>query len=181
MREEPGAWSAPAKGFHWLAAILIIGMLGLGLTMTHWIADSGQRFDLYQLHKSFGFCVLAVMLLRSLWRLLERTPTPPAAMPRWQHRLAQAMHLALYLAVFGMIATGWLNVSTSPLPLPTHFFGLFTVPNIARPDANLSLLAATIHAWLAYLIIALVVIHVAAALKHHFFDRDNVLRRMLPF
>ncbi len=178
---EKRGWSAPARAFHWLAALLILTMLGLGLTMTHVVTDSGVRFDLYQNHKSLGFCVLAVMLLRTLWRLFDRAPAPPEAMPRWQHWLAQAAHLALYLAAFGMIFSGWLNVSTSPLPLPTRFFGLFTIPNIARPNMTLSMTARMVHATVAWALIGLIVLHVAAALKHHLIDRDNVLKRMLPF
>lgn len=174
-------WSAPAKAFHWLGALLILTMLGLGLSMTHLVTDSGARFDLYQNHKSLGFCVLAVMLARALWRIFEQAPAAPPAMPRWQQWLARLAHGALYLAAFGMIVSGWLNVSTSPLPLPTRFFGLFTVPNIARPNMALSMTAKTVHATLAWALIALIVLHVIAALKHHLIDRDDVLKRMLPF
>ncbi len=180
-QEAPQRWSRPAIAFHWLAATLIVAMLAIGLMMTHAITSSGLRFDLYQFHKSLGFCVLAVMLCRALWRLLDQAPAPVPGMSAWQARLAQAMHGALYLTVFGMILAGWLNVSTTPLPLPTRFFGLFTVPNIARPNAGLSMQAATVHAWLAYLLIGLIALHAAAALKHHLIDRDGVLRRMLPF
>src|SRR5271165_1629954 len=134
--------------------------------MIHGGFDAATTFDLYQLHKSFGFVVLALTATRLGGRAAF---TAPAAAPSalWEQRLA---------AFFA----GWLVVSTSPLPIPTKFFNLFVIPNIAGPDGALFARATLAHALMAYAIAALVALHIAGALKHHWIVRDDVLTRMLP-
>jgi len=180
-REQPRRWHGAVITLHWIGATLVLGMLMLGYSMTRLIDGPGLRFDAYQLHKSFGFCVLAVTLLRLPVRLLTGRPAWPPHMPRWQRRLAAGTQGALYLLILTMIGAGWLRVSTSPLPLPTRFFGLFTIPDIAARGAALSQAAATVHATAAKLLIALLVLHVAGALRHVLAPDGQLPGRMLPF
>jgi cytochrome b561 len=141
--------------------------------------DAAVTFDLYQWHKSLGFAVLALTAPRLAARFVGSSP-PAQASPRWERRLAACTQASLYVLMIAAILSGWLVVSTSPLPVPTRFFDLFVIPNIAPPDPSLFAGAALAHKLAAWAIAALVVLHVAGALKHHFVDGDDVLRRMLP-
>ena len=181
MRNSGGRWGYVAKALHWSAAALIITMLGLGLTMVHGGLGSGAKFETYQLHKEIGFFVLAVMLVRGLWRMANSSPAFPAAMRPWARQLARAFHLSFYILIAAMIASGWLMVSASPLPFPTHLPGGFIVPNLTGPNTLLEARSKLIHEVLSKLLIAAIGVHIAAALKHHFVDKDRVLLRMLPF
>ncbi len=141
--------------------------------------SAATTFDLFQWHKSLGFAALAVTLARLAARAATLAPPKPRS-PPWERRLSAGVQALLYAITLVAIGSGWLIVSTSPLPIPTRFFGLFVVPNIAAPNAA-TFAAATLAHWLAALAIAgLVALHVAGALKHAFIDRDDVLRRMLP-
>ena len=142
--------------------------------------SAATAFDLYQSHKSLGFVALALTAARLAVRL--RSTAPRAASrprdgnggsPRSSRRRSTRLTL---VAIFA----GWLVVSTSPLPIPTRFFDLFVIPDIARPDAALFAAATFAHAVAAWAIAGLVALHVAGALKHHWLDRDDVLTRMLP-
>ncbi|MGH6853712.1 MAG: cytochrome b, partial [Methylocella sp.] len=165
-------WGGGAKILHWAAAALIFAMLGLGLTMVHAKMSSGAKFEAYQLHKATGFLVLAVTLARGVWRMASSPPAPPDRMRRWERLLARTLHLALYVLILAMIASGWLMVSGSPLPIPIHLpFGV-TVPNLTGPNALLEARAKFTHEVLSKLLIAAIALHVVAALKHHFIDHD---------
>jgi cytochrome b561 len=152
-----------------------------GLTMVHGDLGAGAKFEAYQLHKSTGFLVLAVMLVRGLWRIANPPPAPPAGTRPWKRRLARALHRGFYVLIAAMIASGWLMVSASPLPLPARLPGGFVVPNLTGPNALLEARTKFVHEVVSKLLIAAIGLHVAAALKHHFADKDTVLRRMLPF
>ena len=176
---RPERWGATAIALHWLAAALILELLLHGWIMVHGRLDAATTFDLYQWHKSLGFAVLAITAARLAAR---HVVAGPAAAPSslWERRVAafvQGLMIALTLAA---IFAGWLVVSTSPLPIPTRFFNLFVIPDIARPDAARFAAAVLAHKLIAWAIVGLVALHVAGALKHHFVDRDDVLMRMLP-
>ena len=147
--------------------------------MVHGGLAAATTFDLYQQHKSLGFIVLALTAARLLARALV---TAPAAAPSalWEQRLAALVQALLYLLTAAAILAGWLLVSASPLPIPTRFFDLFVIPNIAPPDVALFAGAKLAHVLSAYAIAGLVALHVAGALKHRLIDRDDVLARMLP-
>jgi cytochrome b561 len=181
LRNTHESWGAVAKLLHWAGAALILAMLGLGLTMVHAQMSSGAKFEAYQLHKSTGFLVLTVTFARGLWRMANSPPAPPDGMKPWERRLARASHLGLYLLILAMIASGWLMVSASPLPVPTHLPFGFIVPNLTGPNALIAARAKFIHGILSKLVIAAMALHVTGALKHHFIDHDGVLSRILPF
>jgi cytochrome b561 len=141
--------------------------------------DSATTFDLYQWHKSFGFVALALTAARLAARFAGHAPAPPVS-PSWERRLAALAQGSLYLLTLCAILSGWLAVSTSPLPVPTRFFDLIVIPNIAPADPSLFAEAALAHKLAAWAIAFLVALHVAGALKHHLVNRDDVLRRMSP-
>ncbi len=181
LRNTRESWGSVAKTLHWTAAACIFAMLGLGLTMVHGTLGAGAKFETYQLHKSTGFLVLAVMLARTLWRIANPPPAPIVGTSPWERRLALALHLGFYVLIGAMIASGWIMVSASPLPLPAHLPGGFVVPNLTGPNTLLEARSKFIHEAVSKLLIAAIGLHVAAALKHHFAAKDTVLLRMLPF
>lgn len=175
-------YGAVAMTLHWLIAVAIIGLLAVGKYM-HGLPDSdANKFALYQAHKSFGITILALTLARIVWRLMHPVPALPATMPTWERWAAHASHFLLYALMLGLPLTGWLRVSTDALQIPTLWFGLFEIPALPfGANDDLSHLAHDTHELMGSAMILLLLVHVAAALKHHFWDRDSVLRRMLPF
>jgi cytochrome b561 len=174
-------WSVATIGLHWLSAVLILALLGLGWYMVHGDLSASTKFDLYQQHKSLGFLSLALLLFRLLARFHRPSPPAPPAMPLTERRLAGAAHIAFYILLLLAAATGWLLVSTATIPIPTRFFDLFVIPNLTGPDTEWFNAASLAHYIVSRLLIGLLILHIAAALKHHFRDRDNVLTRMLPW
>jgi cytochrome b561 len=161
---------------HWLMAILIIGMLGLALYMTG-LPNSLFKLKLYGTHKEVGVCILMLVSLRLLWRLINIAPALPLNL-HWLEKLgAHAIHYALYFAMFAMPLSGWLMSSSSGYPV--SFFGLFTLPDLVSANQAHKHFFEFLHQWIGYCLIAAIVAHVAAALKHHFINKDNLLRRML--
>ncbi len=182
---------------HWAIALAIAGMIPLG----RWMGDAlevqstqAQAIAAFQLHKSVGLTVLVLSLARLGWRLANPPPPLPAAMKAWERLAANATHWAFYFVIIIMPLTGWLYVSTGwsahddrPLEVPTLYFGLFQVPHLfglaqLAQDTRAGLAEAFLfsHSKLAWGAIGLAVLHVGAALKHHFADKDDVLTRMVP-
>jgi len=176
---RPARWSGLIISLHWAAAAIILALLALGWVMVYGGLDAAATFDLYQWHKSFGFAALAFTAARLAARSVSSAPPAPVSR-RWERRLAAFTQGALYALAIFVIVTGWLVVSASPLPVPTRFFNLFVIPNIASPDPSLFAAATLTHKLAAWSIAVLVALHAAGALKHHFLDRDDVLSRMLP-
>ena len=195
--EGVSRYSRVAIFLHWTIALAIILMVPLGWWMTDKVVDPTQAarvFHAYQLHKSIGLTILVLSVLRLVWRLVHRFPPLPEHMPGWEKAAARASHVLLYVVMLGMPITGWIYVSAGwnhrldiPFAVPTLWFGLFQWPHLPglpeASDATRSAAAAAsmaIHSRLAWGAVALVALHVAAALKHHFLDRDGVLASMLP-
>ncbi|MGF1474115.1 MAG: cytochrome b [Geminicoccaceae bacterium] len=173
-------WGGVAIALHWLMALMIIGMLVAGTIMVDWPDDDLEtKFRLYQLHKSFGITLLALTILRLAWRLLQPVPPLPESAPGWMRVGAGLSHMLLYGLMLAIPVAGWLMASASPLGIPTQIFGLFTLPHLVAASEPAEALYKAIHYWLGNALILLLVVHVAAALKHHFVDRDAVLVRML--
>lgn len=165
---------------HWGMAALIAGLLALGFVMTTARLDLATSFALYQWHKWIGLLVLALWLPRLLARLATRAPRE--AGPRWQRVAARAAQVGLYALMAAMPLTGWLATSASPLHLPLMLplplLGTLVLPDLVAPDAAAYALFSGLHEVLAFALLALVALHVAAALKHALWDRDATLRRM---
>lgn len=159
---------------HWIIATLIIGLLALGLYMVP-MPFSLEKLKFYGWHKEYGFLVLFLAIFRLIWRLSN--PLPELALPWLEKVAARSMHWAFYIFMFAMPITGWLI--TSSAGLPASFFGLFTLPNLITPDEHQRVVFESIHQWLGYALIAAICLHSAAALKHHFINKDDILRRML--
>lgn len=159
---------------HWLMAFLIIGLLILGLYMVE-LPISLQKLKLYGWHKEYGLLVLFLFFLRLSWRILNTTPELPIVW--WEKLAARLVHWIFYGFMLALPVTGWLL--TSAAGLPVSFFGWFTLPNLVAPDESLRQTLTVVHKYLAYALIATIGLHVLAALKHHFIDKDNVLRRMI--
>jgi cytochrome b561 len=179
VEARPERWNGLIISLHWAAGAIILALLALGWVMVYGGLDSAATFDLYQWHKSLGFAALALTALRLVARFVSASPPAPVS-ARWEQRLAAFAQDTLYLLTICAIISGWLVVSTSPLPVPTRFFDLFVIPNIVRPDPSLFADAALGHRLAAWGIAFLIALHVAGALKHHFVDGDDVLKRMLP-
>ena len=160
---------------HWIMAILLIGMVVLGLYMTA-LPISFLKLKLYGWHKEFGVLVLMLVMLRIVWRIANITPSLPV-LPWWELFAARSVHWAFYGFMLALPITGWLM--TSAAGLAPSFFGLFVLPNLMAPNESYRLLLAEIHQWLAYGLIATFCAHVGAALKHEFIDKDGIMRRML--
>lgn len=164
---------------HWVIAGLFVGQFMLGLAMSR-VTSQRTSFELIQLHKSFGFLLLGLVVLRVAWRLGGITPRLPPQTGLLEHRTAPLAHFALYLFQVALPLSGWALVSVSVLAIPSMPFGLFVIPNLPLPmSAGAEGFWLAAHSYLAYAAMALVALHVVAAFRHHFWVRDNVLVRMI--
>jgi cytochrome b561 len=181
-------YSFGAMLLHWLMALMIVGLFVAGLWMHEAIHEpetKAQAFKVYQLHKSAGLMVLLLTLLRLAWRFLHKPPALPVHMKSWERLLARLSHVGFYVLMLAVPLSGWAMVSASPFGLPTIIFGLFEWPHIGplaaiENKAPVEHLFKEAHELLAFSMIGLLLLHIAAALKHHFIDKDDVLARMLP-
>lgn len=178
-------YSMPAVILHWLTASLIIGNIALGL-LTESFPEAQIRSAI-DTHKSLGITILGLVLLRILWRFMRPPPPLPAQYGSIEKRLAHLAHAALYLLMIGIPLSGWMHDSAwkAAAEIPMRWFGLFQWPRIGwimqiEPalKERLHALLGTIHEGLAYALVALVLLHVAAVLKHEWIDREAEFRRM---
>lgn len=188
-------YTAVAIVLHWAIAAAIVGNIALGWWMHGAIEipeTQARAIAAFQLHKSIGLTILALSLFRLVWRLIHQPPPLPAGMPVWEKFAAKATHWIFYALMIGIPICGWLYVSTqwrgnAPLNIPTLWFGRFEIPHLfGLNDATrqwreaLAGVALDAHEFLAWSAAALLVLHVAAALKHHLVNRDAVLGHMIP-
>lgn len=174
---SPAAWSPASKFFHWSTAVLIVVMFGLGWAAVSYPL-SPTKLDLFGWHKSLGLLVLAWVLIRLSWRLTHRAPAPPPGVSRTEQRAARLSHGGLYLLMLAMPVSGWIINSAADFPL--KWFGLFPVPQLVGPDESIQHAAESVHFVLFWTLLALILLHVSAALHHHYVRNNDVLRRMLP-
>ena len=178
-RNNATQWGWVSIALHWATVLAIIGLAIVGTQMDE-LPTSLFKVKVYALHKSVGLTVLALTVLRLLWRLFAGAPAL-APMPRWQRLAAHASHVALYALLLAMPLSGWvLHSASARAGYALKWFGLFKVPAIAGYSPALKHLAHDVHEGLFKAILVVATIHVAAAFKHHFVDRDQTLRRMLP-
>jgi len=172
------SWGWLAKTLHWVGAILILLLLAHGWWMTHLAARGPGRILHYAGHAGLGYDFLVLLVLRLLWRWAQPVPALPTDMPRWERLSAHASHYGLYVLMFAATLTGWALAGTFRTPLAKDAFGL-PVPSIyVSQDRAMHELFEGWHKVLSYVLLALVVVHLIAALRHRFVKRDDVLRRM---
>lgn len=175
LRNSATTYGSLAKLLHWSMALLILGLIGLGLFMTS-EPDGDPKWALYDLHKTLGSGVFVLLVLRIVWRKLSPPPGLPASMKPWEQMAAHVGHVLLYACMLALPVTGYLDSSYGGFHL--SFFGLFDVPMIFAKDEALLEFYAAAHSYIAYGLIAVLLGHIGAALKHHFIVKDDVLRRM---
>jgi cytochrome b561 len=169
-------YSNTAIFLHWLMALMVLGLIAVGFYMTNQRA-SPSVFKLYMTHKSVGLTVLALVLVRLLWRW-RVSPPPLPPMPSWQRTASRVSHGLLYLLMLLMPLSGWLMNSASGTPM--RYFSWFKVPQLIARNPEQLALWKTVHNVAAIALCALIAIHLLAAIKHHFIDKDGLLYRMLP-
>lgn len=171
-------WGAVAKFFHWTIVVLILVQYVLAMT-AHDLPLGRQRFEITALHKSMGLTIFALAVLRLLWRFMNRVPPLPSTLKPYERFLAHATHFSLYALILAMPITGWMYSTASNFPV--NWFGLVRLPNLVEADRELAHTLHEVHETLFKVLVAVAVLHVAGALKHHFWYKDTVLKRMLPF
>lgn len=166
---------------HWVLGLALIGLLGVGVYMVD-LPFSPQRLKLYNWHKWAGMTILLLSALRLLWRLTHRPPALPAhiaaRMPSWQRRALDATHLGLYALFFLVPLLGW--AYTSAAGFPVVMFGLVPLPDLLAADPQTAEMLKPLHGYSANALMALIALHIAAAVKHQLIDKDGLIQRMLP-
>ena len=176
LRNTADRYGLVAQALHWAVVALILVQVTLAFIAKN-LPLSPAKVGVLANHKSFGITILALATIRLLWRL-GNPPPAPLPMPRWQLAASRVSHFTLYALLFAMPLTGWLMSSAANYPV--SWFGLAQLPDLVAPDGALKRGLIDVHHLLAKALIALALVHVAAALKHQFIDRDGLLLRMLP-
>jgi cytochrome b561 len=171
------SYSGIAKLLHWIIALSVLIMVPIGLIMGR-IASGDVQNLLYHLHRSFGVLVLALMLVRLLYRVVNSAPPPEPTLTGLQRAVSHLVHLALYALIIAQGLIGW--VATSAYGADIWVFGLFIMPNLVAKDQSLAEPLFAVHDVLGFVVAGLLAMHIGAALFHHFIRKDGVLRRMLP-
>jgi cytochrome b561 len=177
IRNTSSSWGSVARSFHWILSAIILGMLAYGWWMNH-IPARPDRFFHRSIHADIGYLVLVLMVVRLVWRGLNPTPALPSDTPRWQRIAAQVSHWAMYATTILVAMLGW-ALSGAHTPDYADWFGLFRVPQITSPDRAAAQAYESRHIFFAYVLLALIAIHVAAAIWHHLMKRDRVTSRMI--
>ena len=177
-KNSEDSWGSVSQLLHWLIVLLILMLAIVGLTMGE-LPKTPKYFWVYTMHKSIGITVLTLVLVRIGWRLYAGAPKPVPGTPKWQERIAALTHWLLYALLLAMPLSGWLYDSASGLR-PFRWFGLWEMPKLVAPNESIRDLSHDAHESLFWVLVALVVLHAAAAFHHHIFRNDATLTRMLP-
>ena len=168
------SWGWPSKLFHWIAALAILILLVHGWWMTHMVTtDRGTH---YVWHAAIGYDLIALLILRLLWRWMNPVPAMPVTLKRWEVLAAWAGHIGLYILMFAAAVSGWALAGTGRRPFNLDMFGLQVPPIVT--DRTLHRPLEDWHLYLSYALAALVVVHIIGALRHHVIKRNDVMRRM---
>jgi len=170
-------YTAVAKLLHWGMAVIILGLLALGFVMTD-MPLSPEKLQYYSWHKWAGVTVFVLVWLRLVWRVMNPPPAYPTTMPRTVQIVAHLGHAALYGLMLVIPLSGWLLSSAKGVQ--TVWFGVLPLPDLLEKDKELGHLLHEVHEALNFVLLFLLAGHVAAALKHHIMDKDDILKRMLP-
>ena len=176
MFEEP-RYDRVAILMHWLVAVLIVAAFALGLVMVEIPGLTPTKLKYFSWHKWLGVTVLLLAALRLLWRLRHGAPRA-IEMPAWQRRMAELVHGLLYLLMFAVPLSGYFYSLAAGVPVV--YLGVLPLPVLIDADPVLKPVLKEVHEVLVYTMLVFVLAHVAAAIKHHWVDRDGLLRRMLP-
>ena len=177
IRDTISNWGSVSRWLHWILGAMIIGMLAYGWWMNH-IPARGDRLFYRTIHADIGYVLLLLTVVRLIWRGINPTPALPSDMPRWLRIAARVNQWSLYLITFMVAMLGWAH-SGAHTPDYSSWFGLFHVPQITSPDKAAANAYEERHILFAYVLLALIVIHFAAAIWHHFVKRDRVAVRMI--
>ena len=178
MESSPARYTSHAIALHWIVGLLIIGNLCFGL-YTVGLPLSPQKLRYFSYHKWVGVTILLLAAARLAWRLRHPPPPLPATMPRWEKMAASGSHVLLYVLFFAAPLSGWLM--SSALGFQTVYLGVVPIPDLLGKNRELGEVLKVVHRTINYSMAALIVVHAAAAIKHHLHDRDDVLTRMIPF
>lgn len=179
LKSDASHWGSLAKFFHWAVVVLILTQAVIGLVMVE-LPKRPSSIPVFSFHKSLGLTIFALAILRLTWRAFDRRPHEAPGVPHWQALAARGGHAMLYLLIFAVPLSGWLFDSASSLR-PLYWFNLIHLPNLTGgKDDAIKEFAEAAHFWLFCTLAVVAAGHAAAALVHHFHDRDDTLRRMLP-
>ena len=174
-------YSKSLRVVHWVMAALILGLITVGFYMSNIEADAPDKYELYPIHKSFGFIVLMLFFIRIVTRLKSHIPAPPEGLQSWEVRLSHIVHGLLYVSMFSMAFSGFMMNSTYAYVEGLDMFGLFTVPDITEKSEYWNSIFHTVHETAAYVLVGSLVLHLAGVVKHRFMDAsgNDVLARMV--
>ncbi len=178
LRNDSSNWGVMAKTFHWSIATLIFVQLALGWLAVAWPLTPTKLY-LFIWHKSIGIVILVLVVLRLAWRLFNPRPVFPASMPPWERAAAETVHALLYAVLIVLPLSGWLLNSAAGVPF--RVFGWLRLPALVAPSRPLTGTLIGVHIVLGWALISLLIIHILAAIRHHWVRRDVTLKRMLPF
>ena len=171
-------YTKTAVFFHWLIALLIVGSFLLGITMINIPGITPKKLSYFSWHKWVGVTIFGLSCLRLLWRLTHPSPTYPDAMPAWQKLSASGLHIFLYVLIIVIPLSGYIYSMAAGIPV--IYLGMIPLPVVIDPNPELKALFKEVHFYLNMALLVSVGLHVAAAFKHQFVDRDNLMQRMLP-
>ena len=176
LLNSPSTYGSITKWLHWILAVCVIVMLILGALMGY--AHGTFRSELYQIHKSLGLTVLFLFIARILWHRISPTPRLPSSLASWEKTLAKTVQVSLYVSLILMPLSGWAMSVASYRP--PSFWGWFTLSLPIKPNPYFAEVLQQAHSIIAWVIIALLALHIAGAIKHQWVQHDDVLKRMLP-
>jgi cytochrome b561 len=178
LRNTTRRWGVLAQTFHWVIVALIAVQVTLA-EMADDLPNGMRKLRLLANHKSVGITILMLVILRLGWRWLNEHPPLPENLKRYEQALARFTHVALYVLLFAVPLTGWMMSSARGFPV--SWFGFFPLPDLVPKGRPLYDALLTTHHALAWTLLGVIALHAAGALKHHFWHKDDVLKRMLPF
>ena len=174
---SPDRYSGTAMLLHWMVALFLLVLIGLGWYMVGIPRGTPERAYFYNLHKSIGVTAALLIALRILWRITHPPPALPATMPQWQQRAARLTHFLLYVCIIVMPLSGF--IASNFTKFGVTYFGV-PLPILGWEDRAIYGVFNSIHVFTSYLLVALIALHVLAALKHLAVDHDLVFQRMWP-
>lgn len=177
IRNDDRRYGAVAQGLHWLIAGLVIFTLGLGWYMED-LPRGAHQSDMYALHASLGVTIFALVIMRLAWRLYTPPPPLPTSMPGWERRAAQGSHFLLYALLLIQPTIGVLQAGAADLQI--RLWGVLPLPALLAPSEPLAETLIGLHELVATVLGLLILVHTGAAFRHHFWLKDDILRRMLP-